>query len=61
MGTTKKMRSLLMAGLLAAASAHAAGDAIHVETEDGKSGAGFQIGDSNCELVDGRIRCTLGK
>ena len=61
MTTTRILKSLLIAALLAAASAHAADNAIRVTMEDGKTVAQFKIGDSNCELVDGQIRCTLGK
>jgi len=50
---------MLTLALLAAASVHAAGDALRVG--DGEGVAEFKVGDSNCEFVDGRIRCTLGK
>jgi hypothetical protein len=61
MTTTRALRTLLTFALLAAASAHGAGDAVLVGTEDGKSVAEFKVGDSNCEFIDGRIRCTLGR
>lgn len=61
MTTTKILKSLLIAALLAAASAQATDNAIQVAIEDGKTVAQFKIGDSNCELIDGQIRCTLGK
>ena len=60
MTTTRILKSLLIAALLIA-SAHAADNAIRVTMEDGKTVAQFKIGDSNCELVDGQIRCSLGK
>ena len=59
MRTTRALQTLLIAGLLAAASAHAAGNAIRVAMEDGKRVAELKVGDSNCELVEGRIRCTF--
>ena len=61
MTTTKILQSLLIAALLAAASAQATDTTIQVVMEDGKTVAQFKIGDSNCELIDGQIRCTLGK
>ena len=61
MTTTRILKSLLIAALFIAASAHAADSPIHVTMEDGKTVAQFKIGDSNCELIDGQIRCTLGK
>ena len=61
MTTTRILKSLLIAGLLTAGSVHAADNAIRVSMEDGKTIAQFKIGDSNCELIDGQIRCTLGK
>lgn len=61
MTTTRILKSLLIAALLTTASAHAGDDAIRVTMEDGKTVAQFKIGDSNCELIDGQIRCTLGK
>ena len=54
---TTTLKSLVIAALLTAASAHA----IRVTMEDGKTVAQFKIGDSNCEFIDGQIRCTLGK
>jgi hypothetical protein len=61
MTTTKILKSLLIAALLVAASAQATDNTIQVAIEDGKTVAQFKIGDSNCELIDGQIRCTLGK
>ena len=59
MRATRTLRTMLTLALLAAASVHAAGDALQVG--DGEGVAEFKVGDSNCEFVDGRIRCTLGK
>ena len=61
MTTTQILKSLLIAALYTAVSAHAAGNPIQVTMEDGKTVAQFKIGDSNCELIDGQMRCTLGK
>jgi hypothetical protein len=61
MTTTKILNSLMIAALLAGASAHASDDAIRVAIEDGNTVAQFKIGDANCELVDGQIRCALSK
>jgi len=61
MTTTKILKSLLIAALMTAASAQAADDTIRVAMEDGKTVAQFKIGDSNCELIDGQIRCTLSR
>ena len=59
MTTTKILTSLLIAALLVSARAHAADQSpIQVAMEDGKTIAQFKIGDSNCTLVDGQIRCT---
>jgi hypothetical protein len=57
MTTAKFLNSLVIAALLAGGSAQASDVAI----EDAKTGVQFKIGDSNCELSDGQIRCTLGK
>ena len=60
MTTAKILKSLLVTALLVAASAYAADQSpILVAMEDGKTIAQFKIGDSNCTLVDGQIRCTL--
>ncbi len=59
--TTKILKSLLIAALLASASAHAADNPIQVSMEDGQTVAQFKIGDADCVLVDGQIRCSLGK
>jgi hypothetical protein len=58
MTTSNILKSLLMAILLASAHAQAADNSVRVAMEDGKTIAQFQIGDSNCTLVDGQIRCT---
>ena len=61
MRTTRALQALLIVGLLATAWVHAADDAVQVAMEDGKTIAQFKIGDSRCALVDGQIRCSLGK
>ena len=61
MTTTQILKSLLIASLFTVVSAHASGNPIQVTMEDGKTVAQFKIGDSSCELIDGQIRCTLGK
>jgi len=61
MTTTKILKSLLIAALLACTSAHAAHNAIQADMEDGKTVAEFKIGDADCVLVDGQIRCSLGR
>ena len=59
MTSTKILKSLLIATLLACAIAHAADQTpIQVAMEDGKTVAQFKIGDSNCTLINGQIRCT---
>ena len=55
---TTTLKSLLIAALLVAASAHAADDAIQMAFQDGKPVAQFKLGDSRCVLVDGQIQCT---
>jgi hypothetical protein len=59
--TTTTLKSLLIAALLSAASAHAADDVIQMAFEDGKAIAQFKVGDSSCVLVDGQIRCIPSK
>lgn len=56
----KILKNLLIAALLASATANAADQSpIQVAMEDGKTIAQFKIGDSNCKLIEGQIRCTL--
>jgi hypothetical protein len=60
MTTAKILKYVLIAALLASAAANAADQSpIQVAMEDGKTIAQFKIGDSNCRLTDGQIRCTL--
>ena len=60
MTTPKNLKRLLIAVLLAAGAANAADQSpIQVAMEDGKTIAQFKIGDSNCRLTDGQIRCIL--
>jgi len=61
MMTPKILNGLLMAAVLAWTSADASDDTIRVAIEDGNTVAQFKIGDSNCELIGGQIRCALGK
>ena len=57
MTTTKLIKSLLIAALLASASAHAADQTIVIAMEEGKQIASFSVGDSRCVLKDDQIRC----
>ena len=57
MTTANILNSLLLAAMLAGGSAHAS----DVATDGTRTAAQFKVGDSNCELLDGQIRCTLGK
>ncbi|PWT71994.1 MAG: hypothetical protein C5B46_07405 [Proteobacteria bacterium] len=56
--TTNLSKSLLIAALIASASAHAADDTITVTVKNGKPHATFQLAGSRCVLVDDQIRCT---
>jgi serine/threonine protein phosphatase PrpC len=59
MTTTKMLKSLLIAALLAStAAAYADQSPIQVAIEDGKTIAQFKVGDSHCVLIDDKIRCT---
>jgi serine/threonine protein phosphatase PrpC len=58
MTTTKILKNLLIAALLASASAYADQTPIQVAMEDGKTIAQFKVGDSRCMLIDDQIRCT---
>ena len=58
MTTTKLIKSLLIAALLASASTYAADQTIVIALEEGKQVASFQVGDSSCVLKDDQIRCT---
>ena len=57
MTTTKTLKSLLIAVLLASVTAHAADQTIVMALEDGKQVASFKVGDSSCVLKDDQIRC----
>ncbi len=60
MTTPKILKNLLIAALLASATANAADQTpVQVAMDDGKTIAQFKIGDSNCRLIEGQIRCTL--
>ena len=58
MTTTKILKSLLIAALVAAAAVRAEQSPIQVAMEDGKTIAQFKVGDSRCVLIDDQIRCT---
>ena len=58
MTTTKLLKSLLIAALLASVTAHAAEQQpIAIALEEGKQIASFNIGDSRCVLKNDQIRC----
>ena len=61
MTTAKILKSLLIAALLASATAYADQTPIQVAMEDGKTIAQFKVGDSRCVLIDDQVRCTLNK
>jgi len=56
--TTNLIKSLLIAALIASASAQAADDTITVTVQNGKPHAAFQLAGSRCVLVDDQIRCS---
>ena len=56
--TTNLIKSLLIAALIASASAQAAADTITVTVQNGKPHAAFKLADSRCVLVDDQIRCS---
>ena len=59
MTSPKILKNLLFAALLTSSAANAADQSpIQVVMEDGKAVAQFKIGDSDCRLIDGQIRCT---
>ena len=58
MTTARTLTRLLIAALLACASAHAAETPIRVAMEDGKTIARFTIGGSQCILADDQVRCS---
>ena len=55
--TTKTLKALLIAALLASSSA-LADQIIEVSVVNGKQQAAFGVGDSKCVLVDDMIKCT---
>jgi hypothetical protein len=55
--TTKLLKSLLIAALLASGVAHAADNSIVIAMEEGKQVASFKVGDSSCVLKDDQVRC----
>jgi hypothetical protein len=58
MTTTRLVKSLLIAALLASTTARATEQPIVIAMEHGKPVATFTLGDSSCVLKDDRIRCT---
>ena len=55
--TTTTLNSLLIAALMLSAHAYA-GEEVAVKRIDGKTHATFTLGNSDCVLVDDKIRCT---
>ena len=56
--TTKLLKSLLIAALLASAAVHAAEQQpIVIAQEEGEQTATFNVGDSHCVLKNDQIRC----
>jgi hypothetical protein len=58
MTTTKIVKSLLIGALIASATAHGAEQSIVIAMEEGKQVASFKVGNFNCILKEGQIRCT---
>jgi hypothetical protein len=55
--TTKLLKALTIAALLAASGAALADQPIQVEVVNGKQQANFSLGDSKCVLVNDVIKC----
>jgi hypothetical protein len=56
--TAKLVKSLLIAALLASATAHAAEQQpIVIAQQEGEQTATFSVGDSHCVLKNDQIRC----
>jgi hypothetical protein len=56
--TTKLLKSLLIAALLASAAAHATEQQpIVIAEQEGEQIATFNVGDSHCVLKNDQIRC----
>jgi hypothetical protein len=58
MTIARMLKTLLLAAALFAGGVNAAGNAITIAAEDGKTVAQFTLGDSNCVLKDDQILCT---
>lgn len=58
MTTARMFQSLLLAAALFGGGAHAAGNTITMQAQDGKTVAQFTLGDSQCVLKDDQILCT---
>ena len=56
MTTTKTLKSLLIAVLLASVTAHAADQTIVIALEDGKQVASFKLRESSCVLASSAFR-----
>ena len=56
--TTKTLKALLIAALLASVSSAFADQTINVSVVNGKQQAAFSVGDSKCVLVNDVIQCS---
>jgi hypothetical protein len=56
--TSKLLKSLTIAALLASCTAAFADQPIQVQVVNGKQQVSFQVGDGNCTLVNDAIQCT---
>jgi hypothetical protein len=56
--TSKLLKALTIASLLAASSAALADQPIQVKVVNGKQQASFQVGDGSCVLANDTIQCT---
>jgi uncharacterized low-complexity protein len=55
------LKSLLIAAVLAAASAHAADDQTQNTEQRSTTLAKWKVGESKCAVIDGQVRCSLGR
>ena len=56
--TSKLLKTLTIAALLATSAAAFADQPIQVQVVNGKQQATFQVGDGNCTLANDTIQCT---
>jgi len=56
--TSKLLKTLTIAALLAASCAALADQPIQIQVVNGKQQASFQVGDGKCVLVNDTIQCT---